>query len=171
MSVLPTMIDASRNGIATRLEVAVQIFSDSRLLAKLALAMGYKTFGQSFLATAYAKTLRAALWEPDVQKRRLLLVLSTRYLSGDPSLAAVVGATLKWSGAWVLTMLRLGELLKATRLKPAYADAYNNRGNAYVDLKQYDKAIADYTEAIRLKPDYAGAYYNRGLASPRFRIV
>jgi tetratricopeptide (TPR) repeat protein len=32
------------------------------------------------------------------------------------------------------------------------------------DLKQYDKAIADYTEAVRLKPDYAGAYDNRAFA-------
>ena len=42
--------------------------------------------------------------------------------------------------------------------------AYNNRGNAYYDLKDYQKAIADYTKAIELKPDYATAYYNRGSA-------
>jgi hypothetical protein len=94
------------------------VFFDSRLLAKLALAMGCKTFGQSFLATAYAKTLRAALREPDVQKRRQLPVRGTGYLSGDPSLAAV-GAALKWSGAWVLIMLRLGELLSLAMMAPS----------------------------------------------------
>ena len=33
--------------------------------------------------------------------------------------------------------------------------AYNNRGNAYFAKKDYDHAIADYTEAIRLDPKYA----------------
>ena len=53
---------------------------------------------------------------------------------------------------------------QAIRLKPDYAAAYNNRGNAKSDLQQYKEAIADYDEAIRLKADYAKAYYNRGIA-------
>ena len=44
------------------------------------------------------------------------------------------------------------------------AAAYLARGDQYSDLKDYDHAIADYSEAIRLKPDYAEAYNNRGLA-------
>jgi hypothetical protein len=60
MSVLSTMINAGRSGIETRLDVAVQIDSDSRLLAKLGLAVGYKMFGARFLAAEYASTLRAA---------------------------------------------------------------------------------------------------------------
>ena len=31
-------------------------------------------------------------------------------------------------------------------------------------MKEYDKAIADYTEAIRLDPNDAWAYFNRGQA-------
>jgi tetratricopeptide (TPR) repeat protein len=42
--------------------------------------------------------------------------------------------------------------------------AYNNRGNAYSDKGDYDRAIADYTQAIRLAPNVASRYYNRGLA-------
>jgi len=42
--------------------------------------------------------------------------------------------------------------------------AYNNRGNAYYAKKDYDHAIADYTEAIRLDPKYALAHINRGNA-------
>ena len=52
----------------------------------------------------------------------------------------------------------------AIRLKPDYADAYNNRGVAKDDLGQHFAAIADYDSAIRLKPDYANAYNNRGVA-------
>ena len=51
---------------------------------------------------------------------------------------------------------------EAIRLKPDYADAYNNRGNAKQKLGQYDAAVADYDEAIRLNPDMAEAYNNRG---------
>jgi len=40
--------------------------------------------------------------------------------------------------------------------------AYNNRGNAYSDKHDHDRAIRDYTRAIELKPNYADAYYNRG---------
>ena len=55
-------------------------------------------------------------------------------------------------------------LSEAIRLDPNYASAYNNRGNAYGDLKQFDRAIADYDQAIRLDPNVADAYNNRGYA-------
>jgi tetratricopeptide (TPR) repeat protein len=54
-------------------------------------------------------------------------------------------------------------LSEAIKLKPDYAEAYNNRGNVYGDLGQHKQAIEDYNEAIRLKPDYAMAYNNRGV--------
>ncbi len=42
--------------------------------------------------------------------------------------------------------------------------AYNNRGNAYLAMGQYDAAIRDYDKSIKLKPWYANAYDNRGKA-------
>jgi tetratricopeptide (TPR) repeat protein len=47
---------------------------------------------------------------------------------------------------------------------PNKVRSHNNRGIAYGELGQYQRAIEDYTEAIRLKPDDAEAYYNRGNA-------
>jgi len=37
-------------------------------------------------------------------------------------------------------------------------------GNLHYALREYDNAIADYTEAIRLDPNYADAFYRRGIA-------
>ena len=42
--------------------------------------------------------------------------------------------------------------------------AYNNRGLAYQDLGDFERAIADYGEALRLDPGYALAYNNSGLS-------
>ncbi|MEO6550094.1 MAG: tetratricopeptide repeat protein [Ferruginibacter sp.] len=39
-----------------------------------------------------------------------------------------------------------------------------DKGFAYGNSRQYDKAIESYTEAIKLGPDMAGAYMNRGFA-------
>ena len=51
---------------------------------------------------------------------------------------------------------------RAIRSKQNTAEAYNNRGLAYHELKQYDKAIKDYNQAIRLAPAQVTAYNNRG---------
>ena len=53
---------------------------------------------------------------------------------------------------------------EAIRLKPYYAQAFNNRGVARQAKGDLDGALADFTKAIRLKPDYAQAFDNRGVA-------
>ena len=47
---------------------------------------------------------------------------------------------------------------------PSNHRAYNNRGNVYLALGQYDAAIKDYDQSIALKPRYANVYDNRGKA-------
>src|SRR5262249_28342935 len=42
--------------------------------------------------------------------------------------------------------------------------AFNNRGIAYKNKGDYDRAIADYDEAIRLNPELEEAFNNRGVA-------
>ena len=50
-----------------------------------------------------------------------------------------------------------------------HALAYNGRGFAWCDKKDYDKAIADYDEAIRLDPKFASAHFNRSVAQMLMR--
>ena len=45
----------------------------------------------------------------------------------------------------------------------AFAGTLYNRGNAYDDKGDYDRAIQDLDQAIRLKPDDARAFFSRGL--------
>ena len=40
----------------------------------------------------------------------------------------------------------IADLDQAIRLKPDYADAYENRGLVYYDLKQWDRSIKDYDQ-------------------------
>ena len=49
---------------------------------------------------------------------------------------------------------------KAIQLKPDYAEAYSNRGNALKDLGRLDEALQNYDKAIQLKPDSLEAYSN-----------
>ena len=73
----------------------------------------------------------------------------------------------------VLTFLcSCSDLNKAIKLKPDDAIklksddaiAHSNRGIAYNNLGQYQRAIEEYNEAIRLKPDLAEVYSDRGIA-------
>jgi tetratricopeptide (TPR) repeat protein len=54
---------------------------------------------------------------------------------------------------------------EAIRLKPDYAEAFNNRGYVRRDKGDVEGALRDYNEAIRLKP-FAEAFINRGSRNP-----
>ena len=61
-------------------------------------------------------------------------------------------------------------LTQAIKLDPNYASAYFNRGQIYMELNQFDRAISDYDQAIRLDSSIAKdgfAYNNRGVAYMR----
>ena len=53
---------------------------------------------------------------------------------------------------------------EAIKLKPDWSWPYNNRGLAYSDLGQKERAIQDYDKAIQLNPNLAEVYNNRGCA-------
>ena len=58
---------------------------------------------------------------------------------------------------------------KAIQIKPNFAEAYNNRGNAFLELQKLESAIESFDKAIQIKPDYAEAYNNRGNALKDFK--
>lgn len=51
---------------------------------------------------------------------------------------------------------------QAILLKPDFAEAYSNRGNALHQQGKLDEALESYDRAIQIKPDYAIAFFNRG---------
>ena len=53
---------------------------------------------------------------------------------------------------------------QALKIKPDYADAYNNMGVALRNKGELEAAIDSYKQALKIKPDYAEAYNNMGIA-------
>ena len=60
--------------------------------------------------------------------------------------------------------LKLEYYTKAISLDPNYSYAYINRGVAYHELGQYNRALGEYHKAIEIDPNDAISYYNRGVA-------
>ena len=52
---------------------------------------------------------------------------------------------------------------KITYIRPNYAIAWSNRGNALQELKKYEQALASYDKAISISSDHADTWYNRGI--------
>src|SRR6266436_1364567 len=50
----------------------------------------------------------------------------------------------------------------AVETDAGYADTYFNRGNAYDDIKDFDRAVAEYSKAIAIDPMSADSYSDRG---------
>ena len=48
------------------------------------------------------------------------------------------------------------------QIEPGPAEAFRDRGLARLSSKEYDKAIADFTEAIRLDPKDVDSFFRRG---------
>jgi len=53
-------------------------------------------------------------------------------------------------------------ITRAIALVPGEAALHNDLGNALIELRRVEEAIASFGRAIALNPDYAEAYYNRG---------
>ena len=55
--------------------------------------------------------------------------------------------------------------MQSIKLNPSHALAYYNRGIAYYDRREFDRASQDLNQAIKLNPNYAGAFHDRGITN------
>ncbi|MGI9433019.1 MAG: tetratricopeptide repeat protein, partial [Myxococcota bacterium] len=53
---------------------------------------------------------------------------------------------------------------QALEIKPDYAEAHNNHGNALVEAGRVEDAIAAYRSALAIRPKFVGALNNLGIA-------
>ena len=60
--------------------------------------------------------------------------------------------------------LAIEDYTQAIALNQNYTDAWNNRGKAYIAIRDWAAAISDYTQAIAIDPVYIEAWNNRGIA-------
>lgn len=58
---------------------------------------------------------------------------------------------------------RISLYTEVLEIDPKNAMAYNNRGYAWVEKGDYDRATEDYNKAIKLSPQLAETYYNKGV--------
>jgi tetratricopeptide (TPR) repeat protein len=90
------------------------------------------------------------------------LALTSTLAASDPKAAeeaAVDGANLIQAGK---PREALPLLDRSLRLDPRSAWAYLVRGNAYSDLREFDRAVDDFDQALALDPKYHTAWFNRG---------
>ena len=61
------------------------------------------------------------------------------------------------TGIRATTTSAIADFEQAIKLDPKFAAAYANRGTAYYDKRDYDRAIADFDQAIQLNPNSPSA--------------
>jgi tetratricopeptide (TPR) repeat protein len=58
--------------------------------------------------------------------------------------------------------LAIDKLDRIIAYRPEFAEAWNKRGDAYLNLGELDRALADYQQALRLNPYHFGAMISCG---------
>jgi tetratricopeptide (TPR) repeat protein len=103
-----------------------------------------------------AAMMKLFLWLP-----LLAISLATGPIHADhkPDPALVEGDNAYKAGNYDLAVSKYSEAIKRNPKDPI---AYNGRGLAYKERKEYAQAIGDFTEALRLKQDWF-VFYNRGI--------
>jgi hypothetical protein len=89
LKVVDAVAAKASKGEMVHSQVILAVDTGSRLLAKIALALGYKLLGGDFLTTPYAADLRKALWERDFSARQQIPIRGSGYLHGEDPLGAV----------------------------------------------------------------------------------
>ena len=120
MVVVEAVLLAAQHDTMVRAQVRINNDVGDRFLCKLGLSIGYQVLGPGFLATDSSKQLRMALKEPDHQKRKLIPVRGTGFLS-SPGLG-LPGNVLQWPGGWILVVKASQEELTLSVVSPSGRD-------------------------------------------------
>ena len=93
-----------------------------------------------------------------------ILLAATGARSEDITLC-IQGLDAQRAGNYDVAIADYDRCLRGSNLSIGHqAIAYYNRGNAYGDIGEYNRAIADYDTALALQPGYVYALNNRGNA-------
>jgi tetratricopeptide (TPR) repeat protein len=63
--------------------------------------------------------------------------------------------------------LAIVDFKEAILLKPDYAEAFVNKGNAELNLNMIKEALTDFNKSILFNPDLASAFYYRGVTNAK----
>ena len=98
-------------------QISLPLHADARFLSKLALAVGFKIFGQSFMTSDDARLHRRSFREADPLKRVDLKIRGTGFLKEDDS--PELSEFLKWPGAWQLLLQQVNGALALVVTAPS----------------------------------------------------
>jgi tetratricopeptide (TPR) repeat protein len=103
----------------------------------------------------------------NVAKQNILLQRVTLSASVLLILFPLTYITIKQIGVWKNSIALWNYVIENTQHQNFQRNptAFINRGVAYSDAGNYDKAFKDFTRAIAVNPNYYGAYYYRGRVS------
>ena len=94
---------------------------------------------------------------------RLTEILQRAELSEEQSARLYYDRGVMYDSAGLRSLARL-DFMRALRLKPDMADAYNFVGIHYTLSGDFDQAFEAFDSVLELAPDYEYAYLNRGIA-------
>ncbi|MBA4106749.1 MAG: hypothetical protein C0485_13415 [Pirellula sp.] len=121
--------------------------------------------GQEAEYIADALMYRGICWyymgEPDLARGDFEQASSTGSGYQDPRIFLWIGFTHHQQGNHRDAINSYGEALAKN---PGYAIAHVNKGRAYMDLKEYERARECFNDAVRSEPDVGENYYNVGFA-------
>jgi hypothetical protein len=98
LKVVEFVQNASRTGKYVRHNLNIPIEPDHRLLAKLALGIGYKVLASKFLTTEYASLLRQGMREKDHRNRAKIPIRGVGFLN---AVSDKQFKLLAFPGAWI----------------------------------------------------------------------
>jgi Tfp pilus assembly protein PilF len=99
----------------------------------------------------YTKAIKLNPEDADVYVRRVVAGIAWQYEYQEKGMGGDSDATWPYINRWE-------DLNKALKIDPKNTRALTVRGEQYLVIVQYDKALADFTAAIRIDPKDADAY-------------